>query len=84
MFPKLLAGKKRFAFVASEFEALHDRTDDYFCFFLQMLAEIGLHFDSACVVDGRMCAAQAQAAVALADVVRLSGGDTPAQFGYLE
>ena len=47
-----------------------------------MFEEKGIHFEKAYVVDGRMTAEEAQNAVAEADVVWLSGGDTPTQFRY--
>ena len=49
-----------------------------------MFEEIGIHFETSYVVDGRMNTTEAQKAVAKADVVWLSGGDTPAQFRYLQ
>lgn len=42
-----------------------------------MLADAGVSFAEACVVDGRMTPAEAQKAVIEADVVWLAGGDTP-------
>lgn len=44
----------------------------------------GISFDKACVVDGRMAVADAQKTVKEADVVWLSGGNTPVEFAYLE
>ena len=76
--------RDKFAFVASEFETLHEKTDKYFRIFLDMFEEAGIHFEEAYVVDGRMSAAEAQKAVVEADVVWLSGGDTPAQFAYFQ
>lgn len=76
--------RKHFAFVASEFEKLHEKTDYYFKLFLNMFEESGIHFEEAYVVDGRMTAQEAQEAVARADTVWLSGGDTPTQFGYMQ
>lgn len=96
MFPKGLNGqaeevfrqkiKKRgkFAFVASEFEKLHEKTDKYFRLFLDMFEMAGICFDESYVVDGRMSVAEAQKAVKEADVIWLSGGDTPTQFYYLQ
>lgn len=84
VFQQKIEKRDRFAFVASEFEALHEKTDKYFRIFLDMFEEAGIHFEEAYVVDGRMSAAEAQKAVAEADVVWLSGGDTPAQFTYFQ
>jgi len=91
-FPKALAAElrrcipenARFAFVASEFEVLHEKTDRYFRHFLDMFAACGISFADACVVDGRMTPQAAQEAVKTADVVWLSGGDTPVQYAYFE
>lgn len=84
VFQKNIDKRRRFAFVASEFEKIHEKTDKYFDFFLNMFEEAGIHFEEAYVVDGRMSGAEAQKAVKEADVVWLSGGDTPTQFGYFQ
>jgi len=84
LFQQKIIKRNRFAFVASEFEKIHEKTDHYFRFFLNMFEEKGIHFDESYVVDGRMTALEAQEAVAKADVVWLSGGDTPTQFGYFK
>lgn len=72
----------RFAFVASEFELLQEKTEKYFHHFLQMFATCGIEFVESRSVDGRMTAKEAQETVRNADVVWLSGGDTPTQYGY--
>ena len=82
VFQQKIEKRDKFAFVASEFETLHEKTDKYFRIFLDMFEEAGIHFEEAYVVDGRMSAAEAQKAVVEADVVWLSGGDTPTQFAY--
>ena len=74
----------RFAFVASEFEKLPEKTDKYFRRFLEMFTACGIEFSDVAVVDGRMTPSQAQRALENADVVWLSGGDTPVQYGYFE
>ena len=84
VFQQKIEKRDRFAFVASEFEALHEKTDKYFGIFLNMFESAGIHFAEAYAVDGRMSAAEAQKAVAEADVVWLSGGDTPAQLAYFQ
>ena len=83
LFRQRIIKRKRFAFVASEFEKVPEKTDYYFGFFLKMFEEKNIHFEDAYVVDGRMTAKEAQDAVAKADAVWLSGGDTPTQFNYL-
>ncbi len=84
LFQQKIVKRNRFAFVASEFEKTHEKTDHYFRFFLNLFEEKGIRFDESYVVDGRMTAAEAQSAVAEADVVWLSGGDTPTQFAYFQ
>ncbi len=84
LFRRLITKRKRFTFIASEFEKMHEKTDKYFHFFLKMFQESGISFDETCVVDGRMTAEDAQKAVKEADVVWLSGGDTPVEFAYLK
>lgn len=76
--------RNKFAFVASEFEKIHEKTDGYCRFFLSMFEAIGIHFDEICTVDGRMTVEEARKTVAEADVVWLAGGDTPTQFNYLK
>ena len=91
-FPKALAAqlrkkipeKARFAFVASEFELHHEKTDRYFQRFLDMFAACGIGFEHTCVVDGRMIREEMPEAISNADVIWLSGGDTPTEFHYLE
>ena len=73
-----------FAFVASEFERDHERTDKYFNIFREKLEGCGITFGDAYTVDGRMTPAEAQAATARADVLWLSGGFTPGQWACFE
>ncbi|MBR2408514.1 MAG: Type 1 glutamine amidotransferase-like domain-containing protein [Lachnospiraceae bacterium] len=84
VFREKISKRNKFAFVASEFELLHEKTDKYFRFFLDMFESIGIHFEEAYAIDGRMNAEEAQRQVAEADVIWLSGGDTPTQFGYFQ
>lgn len=76
--------RNKFAFVASEFEKGHDKTDKYFRLFLQMFANAGIHFQTSYVIDGRMSTFEAQKSLSEADIVWLSGGNTPTQFRYLQ
>ncbi len=84
VFRQKISKKNKFAFLASEFKKLHEKTDKYFHFFLNMFKEADIHFEEAYVVDGRMSADEAQKKVAEADVIWLSGGDTPTQFRYFQ
>ena len=84
IFHQKIKDRNRFAFVASEFEKIPEKTDKYFRLFIAMFEECGIHFKKAYVVDGRMTAEEAQKAVLEADVIWLSGGDTPTQFNYLK
>lgn len=84
VFRQKISNGNKFAFVASEFEKMYEKTDKYFHIFLNMFEEVGVHFKEAYVVDGRMSSDEAQKAVAEADVVWLSGGDTPTQFSYFQ
>lgn len=81
---KRIIDRNKFAFVASEFEKLHEKTDHYFEFFLNMFGEVGIHFKESYVVDGRLTFEEAQKNVAEADVVWLSGGNAPAQRQYFQ
>lgn len=84
VFQRTITQRDKFAFVASEFEKMHEKTDYYFQFFLNMFAECGIQFKQAYVVDGRLTETEAQKAVEIADVVWLSGGNTPVQFRYFQ
>lgn len=84
VFRQKISKRNKFAFVASEFEKIHEKTDKYFCFFLNMFKGAGIHFKEAYVIDGRMTADEAQKKIAEADVIWLSGGDTPTQFRYFQ
>ncbi len=84
VFRQKIRKRNKFAFVASEFEKLHEKTDKYFRLFLNMFEEVGIHFEQAYVIDGRMRADEAQQSVAEADVIWLSGGDTLTQFRYFQ
>lgn len=84
LFQRIITKREKFAFVASEFEKMHEKTDYYFNLFLHMFEAAGIHFEETYVVDGRMTAGDAQTRVKTADVIWLSGGDTPTQFHYLQ
>lgn len=84
LFQQIITKRNKFAFIASEFERIHEKTDNYFTFFLNMFEEKGIHFEDSYIVDGRMTVEEAQKAVSKADVVWLSGGDTPTQFNYFK
>lgn len=84
LFRTLLTERRKFAFIACEFEKMHEKTEKYFQFFLKMFRESGISFDEAYVVDGRMTVAEAQKALTEADVVWLSGGNTPVEFAYMK
>ena len=83
IFRQKITNRNKFAFVASEFERIYEKTDKYFRFFLNMFEEVGIHFEESYVIDGRMDKAEAQKKLLEADVIWLSGGDTPKEFGYL-
>lgn len=84
LFQKNLDKRNKFAFVASEFEKMREKTEEYFEFFLEMFREKNIQFKESYVVDGRMTVEEAKKAVKDADVILLSGGDTPIQFNYLQ
>ncbi len=74
----------KFAFIASEFENIHEKTDWYCKNFLKMFSDAGIHFSRADVIDSRVTDETAQAIVKSADVIWLAGGDTPTQYAYLK
>lgn len=77
-------GSLTLAFVASEFEQGHEKTDKYFAYFCGMFEDADIHFTHTCVVDARMSAEEMQKSVAKADIVWISGGWTPTEWAYLE
>ncbi|MBO5931149.1 MAG: Type 1 glutamine amidotransferase-like domain-containing protein [Clostridia bacterium] len=81
---QLIKQGSTFAFVASEFESSYEKTDRYCSCFLKMFEKAGICFNDTYVIDGRMSGADAQKVVKMADVVWLSGGDSPKQFAYLK
>ena len=80
---KFIKRRTKFTFIASEFEKNHEKTDQYFEEVLGLFQNIGIDFEKSYVVDGRMEKEVAKDAVRAADVVWLSGGDTPTQYQYL-
>ncbi len=80
----MLTARANFAFIASVFDQMQEKTDHYMEVFLALLCEKGIDFENAVVVDGRMTPEQAREAVLQADVVWLSGGDTEAEYASLQ
>lgn len=84
MLRRVIGKTDKFVFIASEFEKKYEKTDYYFRYFLEMFAEINLHFAESCVIDSRMLPEEAQKNLENADVIWLSGGDTPVAFSYMK
>ncbi|HCO28778.1 MAG TPA: hypothetical protein DIT54_05030 [Lachnospiraceae bacterium] len=80
---KFIKRRTKFAFIASEFEKNHEKTDQYFEEVLGLFQNIGIDFEKSYVVDGRMEKEVAKDIVRSADVVWLAGGDTPTEYQYL-
>ena len=80
---KSIKRRTKFAFIASEFEKNHEKTDQYFEEVLGLFQNIGIDFEKSYVVDGRMEKEVAKDIVRAADVVWLAGGDTPTEYQYL-
>ncbi len=76
--------RKKFAFIASEFQQNPEKTEKYFRFFLNMFEKADIIFEEKYIIDGRMSIEEAQKLVAEADVIWLSGGNTPVEFHYLQ
>lgn len=81
---KLITPNSNFVFIASEFESMHKQTDAYFKYFLKMFNDCGIVFENTWVIDSRVDSDKAQKIIASADILWLSGGDTPTQFKYIE
>ena len=80
---KSIKRRTKFAFIASEFEKNHEKTDQYFKEILGLFQNIGIDFEKSYVVDGRMEKEVAKDIVRSADVIWLAGGDTPTEYQYL-
>lgn len=80
---KFVKRRTKFAFLASEFEKNHEKTDQYFKEVLELFQNIRIDFEKSYVVDGRMEKEVAKDVVRSADVIWLAGGDTPTQYQYL-
>ena len=81
---KYIGQHANFAFVASEFEKIHERTDWYCNHFLKMFFDCGINFEHVSVIDSRMSEKEAQSTIKNAHVLWLAGGDTPTQYAYLQ
>lgn len=81
---EIISKRNNFAFVASDFFNYHEKTDEYFNYFLNMFISNNINFNNAYVVDGRMTKEEAQQAISNADVVWLAGGNTPLQYKCFE
>ncbi|MBO4930718.1 MAG: Type 1 glutamine amidotransferase-like domain-containing protein [Clostridia bacterium] len=76
--------RKKFAFIASEFHKNPEKTEKYFRYFMNMFEKADIIFEEKYVIDGRVSIEEAQKLVTEADVIWLSGGNTPVEFHYLQ
>lgn len=81
---EIIINRGKFVFIASEFNGFQEINDNYFRLILSKFHNAHIWFTDCCIVDDRMTKEQSQLAVRDADVVWLSGGDTPTQFTYLK
>jgi dipeptidase E len=81
---EIIVNRKNFVFIASEFNDFKENNDRYFKLFLSKFHNAGIKFSNCCIVDDRMTKEESQQAVKNADVIWISGGDTPTQFKYLK
>ena len=79
MLRRVIKKRNRFAIIASYFES-YELTDKFANIFYNKFVEAGLGFEQMAVVDGRMSYDEAQKTVQEADMVWISGGDTPTEF----
>lgn len=80
----IIKNKAKFAFVASEFEKNHEKTDRFFLFFLNMFEKSSIFFEESCVIDARMTPEKMRKEIEAADVVWLAGGVSPVQYQYFQ
>ncbi len=81
---EIIVKKNSFVFIASDFEANWEKNDKYASNWLEMFKKIGIGFNKTDTVDSRISPEQAQETVKNADVIWISGGDTPKQFFYIK
>ena len=79
MLRRVIKKRNRFAVIASYFES-YELTDKFANIFYNKFVEAGLDFKQMAVVDGRMSHEEAQKTVREADMVWISGGDTPTEY----
>ena len=79
---KRISKREHLVMVASEFEKNQDMTDYYSKMFADMFQEAGIGFEHIHIVDSRMTKKEMKDTIQLADVLWLSGGDTPVQYDY--
>lgn len=60
-FKEMITERKNFAFVASDFYHMQEKTDKYFKFFYRIFTSKGIEFENTYVVDGRMTKKEAKA-----------------------
>lgn len=82
MLCSVIENRNRIVCIASDFNA-PDMTDHFWNMFYSMFKDIGLDFEESFVVDARMSPITAQGIIRNADVIWLSGGDTPTEYKYL-
>ncbi len=79
MLSRVINKRERFAIIASYFES-YELTDKFANIFYNKFVEAGLGFNQMSVVDGRMTHEEAQKTIREADMVWISGGDTPTEY----
>lgn len=83
MLQSVIQKRNRIVCIASDFYS-PEITDHYWNIFYEMFQSVGIEFSEAFVVDGRMKPTEAQNMIRNADVVWLSGGDTPTEYKNLK
>lgn len=81
---KRIVKRENLVMVASEFEKQHDMTDYYSKMFIDMFCDAGIAFEHVHIVDSRMTKEEMKDVIQSADVLWLSGGDTPVQYDYFK
>ena len=78
-----IKGRHSIVCIASDFYS-YKMTDHFWSIFYDMFCNAGLEFESSMVIDSRMTPEMAREYTKNADVVWISGGDTPTEYKYIK
>lgn len=83
MLKSQIKGRQSIVCIASDFNS-YKMTDYFWSIFYDMFCNAGLEFENSIVIDSRMTPEMAKEYIKNADVVWISGGDTPTEYKYIK